>query len=88
MIVSGVVENMKIDTTSSYAFLLLFIKRWRPVLMVISLLTILVNQFISTNAAFDIYVNEKLVFSKHVEGRYPSESVHLLLLSEVMHRRS
>ena len=80
VIVSGVVENMKIDTTSSYAFLLLFIKRWRPVLMVISLLTILVKQFISTNAAFDIYVNEKLVFSKYVEGRYPSESVHLLLL--------
>lgn len=48
--------------------------------MLISLLTILVNQFISANPAFDIYVNEELVFSKHIEGRYPSESVLLLIL--------
>lgn len=80
VIVSGVVENMKIDTTSSFAPLLLFIKRWRAIFMLLSLLTILVNQFISANPAFDIYVNEELVFSKHIEGRYPSESVLLLIL--------
>ena len=78
VIISGVVENMKIDYSSSFAPLLLFIKRWRMVFILVSLLTLVANQFISANPAFDIYVNEKLVFSKHLEGRYPSEAVHSL----------
>lgn len=78
VIISGVIENIKIDNTSSLAPLLLFLKGWRIRFMFISLLTLVVSQFISANPAFDMYVNEKLVFSKHLEGRYPSESVFVL----------
>ena len=48
-----------------------------PVLMIMSITFYILQTIAGNNAAFEMYINDELVFSKIAEGRYLYESVRV-----------
>ena len=71
---STVFDRMEVGS-SSFAPLLLFIKKWRTPLIYSAILLTFVAQRLSSTGEFDMYINDELVFSKQSAGRYPTEEV-------------
>lgn len=74
VVISTIFDRMEVGS-SSFAPLLLFIKKWRTPLIYSAILLTFVAQRLSSTGEFDMYVNDELVFSKHSAGRYPTEEV-------------
>lgn len=49
-----------------------------PVLIIVSILFYILQTIASNNSAFEMYINDELVFSKLKEGRFLYESVVLI----------
>lgn len=49
-----------------------------PVLIIVSILFYILQTVASNSSAFEVYINDELVFSKLKEGRFLYESVVLM----------
>ena len=76
-----IISSVPIPAAIPYADLLLKIQQFNKPIMVAFVLVYYSFQSLSEFEAFDMYVNDKLVFSKEKVGRYPTDEE----LLEFMH---
>lgn len=67
-------SQISVSITSPFYSIVHFIKEYRNLIMIGLLL---INSFLqqTQDNAFEMYVNDKLVFSKLATGRFPTEEV-------------
>ena len=66
------IQGISISITSPFYSIVTFIKEYRSLIMIgLLLINSLLQQL--QDGAFEMYVNDKLVYSKLATGRYPTE---------------